>query len=432
MTADETPGRTTWSGRNLLLGAAGFLVVTGTMTLHAQVAAVNLFLLIVLLASRLYAHGVLQQARAVRRFHDAALRDSEVPVEVGVASIHPLPFLHCEVKDTFSTSHFRQEKLLLTPHLAGRKVTAGRYAGEAGDRRGRYIIGPLTVTLTDPLGLGSATRVFDEKAALLSVYPRGFAIDTFPVASRASQFEVNLRNAPRCGSSDELRGMREYAKGDPLRHIHWPQSMRHRELMVRDFEMPAARNLTVLLDLDQNMARGLGAHSALEYSIEVAAALTDYAAHHFHRLALLAQGERLCCLPPASGPAQQKAVREALLGLKQDGRVPFDRFLVQALDLIPIDSCAVLVFPTSRIDLQRYLAAVGILQGRYINVVAVLIRDSLFYRVQQQDIAQENDFNDVVAGFRAAGVTVYTIDSYEDLSLHFRPERIGWPLGNVR
>ncbi|HNW92033.1 MAG TPA: DUF58 domain-containing protein [bacterium] len=415
-----------WAERTLLPGLAAALLMVGALTLHVQLFAANLWLLLLVAGAHLYLRLARQQVRGVRRFHDSALRDDRVAVEVGVASTHPLSILHCEITDTFSTSHHREEKILLAPGLAARRVTTGRYQGEAGDRRGRYLIGPLTLALTDPLGFCRVTRVCDQPG-LLSVYPRGFVIERFPVASRASQFEVNLRNAPRCGASDEFRGLREYAKGDPLRHIHWPQSLRHRELMVRDFEMPAARNLTIMLDLDRGMARGLGAHSALEYSIEVAAALTDYAAAHHHRVSLLARGERLCWLPPGSGPAQQQAVRQALLALKQDGTVPFDRFLMQSLDLIPIDSCAVLVFPTALIDLRQYLASVGVLQGRYISVVAVLIRDDLLVRVHERDYSQENDFARVVAGFSAAGVTVYTVDSYDDLARHFDPARMVAP-----
>lgn len=429
--AAEHGDRGLWAERNLVLGLAAGLVLAGSFTLEVQVIAVNLFLIALIIAAHFYTRYVVQRLLGVRRFHDVALRGGEVQVEVGVASAHPLPFLHCEIKDTFSTSHHAEEKLLLTPQLAARKVTAGFYRAGAGDRRGRFIIGPLVVALTDPFGFCRAARVF-EQSELLNVYPRGFTIEHFPVSSRASQFEVNLRNSPRCGSSDEFRGLREYQRGDPLRRVHWPQSIRHRQLMVRDFEMPAARNLTVLLDLDRTMARGLGAHSAVEYSVEIAAALTDYAVRHHHRISLLGQGRRLLYLPPGSGAAQQKVILDSLLELEQDGEVPFDQFLVQTLDLIPVDSCAVLVFPTSLIDMNRYLAAVGVLQGRYINVVAVLIRDELFYRVHERDYARETDYAQVVASFRAAGVTVYTIDSYADLAEHFTVERMLPPEGGAR
>ena len=54
--------------------------------------------------------------------------------------------------------------------------------------------------------------------------------------------------APRAGSGNEIFGVREYQRGDPLRRIHWRTSARRGELVVREFEPPGRRTLTVLLD----------------------------------------------------------------------------------------------------------------------------------------------------------------------------------------
>src|SRR5439155_1591409 len=59
------------------------------------------------------------------------------------------------------------------------------------------------------------------------------------------QAEAELRSAR---SGNELFGVREYRRGDPLRRIHWRSSARHGRLAVREFEPPGVRVLGIFLD----------------------------------------------------------------------------------------------------------------------------------------------------------------------------------------
>src|SRR3972149_6151270 len=49
----------------------------------------------------------------------------------------------------------------------------------------------------------------------------------------------------------ELFGIREYLPGDPARHIHWRSSARHRRLLVKEFEEPAAPILGLVVDAER-------------------------------------------------------------------------------------------------------------------------------------------------------------------------------------
>lgn len=48
---------------------------------------------------------------------------------------------------------------------------------------------------------------------------------------------------------DVVRGVRDYVPGDPLRRVHWPNSARRGELVVKEVEEPAAPRLVVALDM---------------------------------------------------------------------------------------------------------------------------------------------------------------------------------------
>lgn len=48
---------------------------------------------------------------------------------------------------------------------------------------------------------------------------------------------------------DLVRGVRDYVPGDPLRRVHWPNSARRGDLVVKEVEETAAPRLVVALDL---------------------------------------------------------------------------------------------------------------------------------------------------------------------------------------
>jgi uncharacterized protein (DUF58 family) len=408
--------------RNGVLLLSSLFLAVGLVTVRMQLAATAFFLLLSLFVLEMFHRIFVARLRAHRRFHGVAFAGDHVAVRIGVANPLDVPCYNAEVRDRFGISQILQPSILLHPQLAARSITSGDYVGDCGERRGRHVVGPLSVVLRDPFGFCEIEKTFEESAPL-NVYPAAFPIEHFPVETRSSRFDVNIRNAPQSGGHDEFRGIREYRKGDSLRWIHWVSSLRHHTLMVKDFELPTARNMTIFLDGNRATSKGLGPHSTMEMSVRIAISLSAYAVAHHHRVSLIAQGARPWIIPPGGGEAQLQILSDAFLDMEQDGDCPFDELLVSSLDLIPIDSCAVLVFPTSLIDVGAYLEAIAVLQSRLINVIAVLVRDDLFFRVFQRNYENEVAFEDAVEQFVGAGVTVYTVDSRENPAEYFRPER---------
>ena len=64
---------------------------------------------------------------------------------------------------------------------------------------------------------------------------------------QAREMEASIA-APRAGLGSELFGVREYRPGDSLRRIHWRSTARRGELIVREYEPPGARLLTMVVD----------------------------------------------------------------------------------------------------------------------------------------------------------------------------------------
>jgi len=139
--------------------------------------------------------------------------------------------------------------------------------------RGRYEIGPLRVTRTDPLGLAMVELVLGGPEVLL-VRPRVTPLADSPLDESAvggADLVVMRRTTP---AVDEVSA-RDYERGDPMRRVNWHASAKRGRLMVRLEEQRAAPQSRLLLDTigragDRNAA-------AFELGIELAASIGVHA-----------------------------------------------------------------------------------------------------------------------------------------------------------
>lgn len=111
--------------------------------------------------------------------------------------------------------------------------------------RGVLRVGPARTRRTDPLGLALSRTTWAPPVDLY-VRPRMVAIDALGVG-----FVRDLEGTP----SDEIsmsdlafHALREYVRGDDLRHVHWRSSARTGELHVRQYHDTRRSHVVVLVD----------------------------------------------------------------------------------------------------------------------------------------------------------------------------------------
>ncbi|HKC20153.1 MAG TPA: DUF58 domain-containing protein [Candidatus Dormibacteraeota bacterium] len=110
-------------------------------------------------------------------------------------------------------------------------------------RRGPIRASSWTIRTSDPLGFFVGRRACPDSEVAL-VYPRFASLSRrHPVRELET-----AAAAPRTGSGNEVFGIREYRAGDSLRRIHWRSSARHGELVVREYEPPGLRTVTIVVD----------------------------------------------------------------------------------------------------------------------------------------------------------------------------------------
>jgi uncharacterized protein (DUF58 family) len=143
----------------------------------------------------------------------------------------------------------------------GQRAVTVAYQVQPG-RRGRWPLGPLVVTRSDPFGVARTTATLGASAEV-AVWP---AVVPLPTPSDVLVGEPDrVALGARTPSTDDSQ-LRDYREGDDLRRVHWTSSARRGTLMVRSDERAGMRPVSVLLDLPVRA-------SSLEWTISLAASM---------------------------------------------------------------------------------------------------------------------------------------------------------------
>ena len=138
-------------------------------------------------------------------------------------------------------------------------------------QRGNHMLGPVFAESSAPFGLVRRRRQLAPAEPLL-VYPRVFPLTRLPVADALSEAAARSKQS-RLGL--DPAGARRYVSGDPRRHIHWRNTARVGQPMVKEFDDPSQSALHLVFDATQ--VRGEGRETTLEYAIKIVASAAAYA-----------------------------------------------------------------------------------------------------------------------------------------------------------
>jgi uncharacterized protein (DUF58 family) len=255
------------SGRGFIVFACGLGLwaagrLLGSPTIH--VVAVGLCVL-PLIAAFVCRHTG-QELRVRRRLSDQRVQPGHrvtVELEIDNGSATSSSFLLLE--DRVPPALGAPARLVL-PGIPGRNRQRVAYTFTPRVR-GRYVLGPLTVDLSDPFGLTRRRSQFDHEDQLV-VTPE--VEELSGPASAAFSAGVGLsrtRNLFRTG--EEFYTMRAYQTGDDLRRLHWPSVARTGELMIRQDETSRRGSAVLFLD---TRASAIGQTHAPSFERSVSAA----------------------------------------------------------------------------------------------------------------------------------------------------------------
>ncbi|MDD5748086.1 MAG: DUF58 domain-containing protein [Actinomycetota bacterium] len=141
-------------------------------------------------------------------------------------------------------------------------------------RRGIYDEARIELSSYGLLGLSHARAVLSVKSRIL-VFPMIRRIESFPFEPIPSYSPQEFHEWTRKGTGQDYFGVREYLRGDSLRHIHWKVSAREGKLIVKEFQQEFAPSSAVVVALAPTRYGSSNVNS-LEDGLRAAASISAY------------------------------------------------------------------------------------------------------------------------------------------------------------
>ncbi|HMF81878.1 MAG TPA: DUF58 domain-containing protein [Acidimicrobiia bacterium] len=267
--------------------------------------------------------------------------------------------------DLTLSNHSRRTTPLLTVtdvfddgHRAARFVLRSLPAGEAAkaayrlptNRRGRFHIGPLAVSVSDPFGLVRRTWTLTTLGDVL-VRPRVHDILAPRQAGGRLVASVETVHArAQAADGEDFLTLREYEVGDDLRRVHWRSTARVGDLMIRQDEAQWRARAVVLLDTRPAAHDG----RSFETAVEATASIVDRLTRMRRRVEVIASNGQSLGAPTArSGwegmdrlatiqPGGDDRLAGLLTSLRAHRRAAFVVAIVGSLDHVELDALGAL------------------------------------------------------------------------------------------
>lgn len=340
-----------------------------------------------------------------------------------ITNQYPIICLWLEVRDECVMMGKTGSKVLslIGPHQKRTYVSYSRLY-----QRGEYSLGLTKIISGDPLGLFISTRSFQAKQ-VLTVLPYIVNLKKFPsppglltggrVIGRRT-FEVTPQAA----------GVREYFPGDPLNRIHWPISVRHGTLMVKEFENDPRADVWIILDANENVHARINrlrmekeeypfwntqksvrftlAPDSFEYAVSTAGSVADYFIRNGRAVGLISAGQTKILLSAERGERQHYRILETLAFLKDEGDIQLMALVGAQASSLPRGSTVVIISTTKNPQIKM---VVDVLQQRRLHVVIILMDVSSF----GDNVLQESPMNYL----EQQGIPVVIIENKMDLKI---------------
>ncbi len=185
-------------------------------------------------------------------------------------------------------------------------------------RRGVLRFNGVTLARTDPAGL---FRSFAKTPAVQTVLilPKRYWLPPVALPGTMRYQEGGVALAANIGRSEEFVSLRDYRRGDPLRHIHWRSWAKTGKPIVKEYEDEFFVRHALVLDTftDEPLAE------ILEEAVSVAASFACAVLTQESLLDLLFVGSESYCFTAGRGVAHTDRMLEILASVKNCADKPF-------------------------------------------------------------------------------------------------------------
>ena len=186
-------------------------------------------------------------------------------------------------------------------------------------KRGRYAFGQTAVRHLSKLKLVWCQADLGE-AETVKVYPnmrRAREMELKALGARS--YLAIQRKAVRRGEGREFESMRDYVRGDEMRHISWTATARRSKLITRQYQIERDQTIIIALDAGRLMTGRIGDETKFDTAIHASLALMSASMRGGDNCGLMVFGRKVKkFLPPKKGVEHVDAVLEALHDLEPE------------------------------------------------------------------------------------------------------------------
>lgn len=293
-------------------------------------------------------------------------------------------------------------------------------------QRGRYQLGPIRISTSDPFGLFPMER---DLAATTNVviYPLTFEIHQFALPLGILPGGDALRRRTHYVTTN-ASGVRDYAPGDSFSRIHWRSSARRNRLIVKEFELDPLADIWIVPDMsvyghvapkEEPSTPDFVGHvpawmdikeftlpeTTEEYTVSIAASLAQYFLRNDRAVGMLGYGQSNEIVQPDRGERQLNRILETLSVLYAQGQVPLSDVLHAESHLFPRGTTLIIVTPTTR---ENWATTVRQLARRGLRVVTVL--------VDPESFGGRRSSMSLATLLEASGLAVYYVKNGDDIT----------------
>lgn len=312
--------RFVFTRRFFILLAIGFVPLSLSWNfpeLRLLVLIYDVALIIIALIDYFVSRKLPEELFLTREFSKRFAIGDETEVKLHIENQSPRDF-SLIIKDEFppelNLSESRQAKLTVEAQTMKDFIY-----GLTPPRRGKYEFGKTAVRFLSRFGFVWCQTDLG-KAESVKVYPNMRRAREMELkALGAHSFLAVQRKAVLRGEGREFESMRDYVRGDELRHISWTTTARRGKLTTRQYQIERDQTIIIALDAGRLMTGRIGDETKFDTAIHAALALMSAAARGGDNCGLMVFGRKVKkYLPPKKGIGHIDAVLETLHDLEPE------------------------------------------------------------------------------------------------------------------
>ncbi len=312
--------RFVFSGRFYILLAIAMVPLSlswGLPALRYGVLAFDFLLIAAALADYFISRRLPEEFNISRVFDKRFAIGDTTKVSLLVENASPRT-LHIKIKDEYPAALTLNDERIAAFTVEAQS-NAEFFYHVTPPKRGRYEFGKTAVRHLSRLGLVWCQTELGESQPV-KVYPNMRRAREMEIkALGARSFLAIQRRAVRRGEGREFESMRDYVRGDELRHISWTATARRSKLTTRQYQIERDQTIIIALDAGRLMTGRIGDETKFDTALHASLALMSASARAGDNCGLVVFGRSIRkYLPPKRGLEHIDSVLEALHDLEPE------------------------------------------------------------------------------------------------------------------